>query len=643
MPDYVYLLENRLSRDQQHALRLIRDAALEAQFNLFLAGAAVRDLTSGSQVREIEVVIQGNALKLKKKLEKGGAKTSAEDPESRALFLCFPGTTRVDLTSACSIDYPAPGKPVYHWSSMQDALRHRDFTANSMALSLNEGSYGLLMDPLNGVADIENRTLRLASNSGFLDEPARLIRATRLLARLGWTMDDRTQARYNNAKEEDIIKYLSPLQRSLETEAIFHEEDGPRVLAALEAEGWMKSLCPALTTAKADQTRLTALHELLVRLQVVGIHPDISAIQAELMTAKLAPKESASLKKQLFRTGFVEEWKSLDEIARNFQKVLLAKVNASPSATWKLFHSYDPEAVLWLGFTSKNAQVQERYTNFLNVWPEFRLRVPHTLMHEMRITRELPVYKELVEKIFFAMLDGKLVEEVELRAFLEPHSPPAPPPPVTLKRSRATKKSADVRAKAKADEDALDEDDDGTLPDEIEGIEEDIEIVDLEVGEDEELAKSLPAKKGSKDAPATKAAPVAKTKTVAKSAAPVKAVPAKAAPIAAKTSPAKTAPKPVAKKVVKPAAKPTPVAKKAAPVKKPKAVVKKPTVVAKKPVKKPVVVVKQPTPKPVAKKKPAPKPVAKKVVKKAAKLVAKKPVVKKSVKPVAKKPAGKKR
>ena len=50
---------------------------------------------------------------------------------------------------------PSPGKPVFHPASIQEDLRRRDFTVNSMAISLNEGSYGLLMDPLNGAADIE--------------------------------------------------------------------------------------------------------------------------------------------------------------------------------------------------------------------------------------------------------------------------------------------------------------------------------------------------------------------------------------------------------------------------------------------------------------------------------------------------------
>ena len=73
MPDYIYLLENRLSADQRNALTCLREAAREAEMILFLTGDAVRDLTSGHAVRELEVAVHGNALKLKKPLEKAGA------------------------------------------------------------------------------------------------------------------------------------------------------------------------------------------------------------------------------------------------------------------------------------------------------------------------------------------------------------------------------------------------------------------------------------------------------------------------------------------------------------------------------------------------------------------------------------------
>jgi tRNA nucleotidyltransferase/poly(A) polymerase len=643
MPDYIYLLENRLSTDQRHALTQLRNVARDAGTILFLTGDAVRDLTSGHAVRELEVAVHGNALKLKKALEKLGGKVWGEDESSRSLYLCFPGTVRVNVVSTHRVEYPKPGKPVFHPASIQEDLRRRDFTVNSMAISLNEGSFGLLMDPLNGAADIEARALRLVSNYGFIEEPSLMIRAIRYRARLGWDMDPRTQTRYENAKNDGVIENLSSHARSEELEQIGHEEDGLKVLRALEAEGWMKVLFPAWTSARADEAKLTALHELAVQLLVQGVHPDMSAAQMQLLTAKLPPKELSALKKALLRPGFVEEWNHLDSQANAFAKVLLSKQNAKASAGYKLFMSYDPEAILWLGFISKDKAVQERFNLFLRVWPEARQRIPYLLMQEMRITPELPGYADLVQNIFLELIDGHLNTPEEMRAYLEPHSPPAPPPQVTIKRSRAK------RAEAKIKEQVFDEDEEGEeglLSDEDAepiGDDEELDLSVLPKGalavdegdeaesdEDEEedgekpvapsgkkkSQASAPVKKGppkaGTPAPATKPAPpqpAAKAKPGV-APAPAKPVPppAKPAPAPAKAAPAKapSAPaakaKPIAAKAVKPA---KPAAQKSAPAK------------AKAPAKAAPKKSLKPAPKPAAKK--AAKPVTKKPAPKAAK------------------------
>jgi len=487
MPDYIYLLENRLSAVQQNALRTVRDIAREAQMTVFLTGDAVRDLTCGNPVRDLEVVVHGNALQLKAAVKGAGGNIWGEDAPSRTLYLCFPGDVRLDLASARRAEYPKPGKPVYHWSSIQEDLRARDFTVNAMAISLNEGSYGLLMDPTNGVADIEARVLRLVSNYGFLENPALLIRATRLKARLSFDLEERTQTRYENAKAEEMMELLSDHERARELEQIGHEEEPLKVLNALEAEGWTKHLFAPWTAAKADVDKLTALHDLSIELQVQGVHPDVSASQMQLLTAKLAAKDLVQLKKMLLRPGFVEEWNTLDARAAEFAKVLLAKENATPSATYNLFITYAAEAVLWLGFTSKQAAVKEKYENFLKVWPQARQRVPYALMAEMRITPELPGYQDLVKTIFLQLIDGGLTTNEEIRALLEPHSPPAPPPPVTIKRTRA-KKGADAKAKARMDDE--DEDADGLDGDEDEEDGDDLDSLDLG-GDDLDLSLGL--------------------------------------------------------------------------------------------------------------------------------------------------------
>jgi len=602
MPDYAYLLENRLSLNQRNALEKVRDIAREHGMTVFLAGGAVRDLTTGFPVRDLDFTVQGNALKLKKSLEKAGAELWGEYEPSRTLFFWFQGV-RIEVSSARSEEYPKPGKPVYHWAPILEDLRRRDFTANAMAVSLNEGSYGLLLDPLNGIADLENRTLRLVSPYGFIEDPSRLLRAVRLQGRTGWEMDERTKTRYQNAKEEDTISAIPVYLKGYELEEIVHEEDGLKALKALEGEGWMKQVFPAWTSAKADTRGLEAMHQVLLGLLIQGIHPDISAAQMELLTAKLQPKDLSTLKRLFPRQGFVKQWEKLEHSAKEFQKVLLDKKNAAPSATWRLLTSYAPEPVLWLAYTSKNAQVQAKYKNFATVWPEARQKIPTMLMQEMRITPDLQGYDALVQEIFFALIDGKLGTEEEMRAFLEPHSPPAPPPPVSIRRTRAKKMARIEEEDIEHPAVEVDGDDLGEEQDEEEA-EESVKLPPVKKAVAAKAAKSgTPAAKAAvpeptvrqgKPAAAAKPGPPAKTtvqiKTAAKAAttkavskpasgkAAAKAKAAKAVPAkkAVKTAkPVKKAPKPAAKVQKKPVKKPAPKPARKSAAKKPAKAAKK--------------------------------------------------------------------
>jgi tRNA nucleotidyltransferase (CCA-adding enzyme) len=128
-------------------------------------------------------------------------------------------------------------------------------------------------------------------------------------------------------------------------------------------------------------------------------------------------------------------------------KQLSGKEAATPSATWKLFTSADPQAVLWLGLTSKSPLIQAKYKNFFTVWPEARQKVPHALFQELRITPEVAGYEEMISQLFLGVIDSNLETDEQLRAFLEPYSPPAPPPPVTVRRSRGSKKAGEAKNK----------------------------------------------------------------------------------------------------------------------------------------------------------------------------------------------------
>ena len=585
MADYIYLLQTRLTAAQLTSLEHVRNAARARSMTVFLVGGAVRDLTTGAPVRDLDFAVQGNAAKLRKDLEKAGGTFVGENEAAQALYFTFPGGVRLEVGATLSATYPKPGKPVYKPATILEDLRRRDFTANAMAISLNDGSYGLLMDPLNGIADLENRELRLVSNYGFIEDPSLLIRAARFAARMGWQMEEKTRQRYETAKAENYIAALNPFASSYELEEIFHEEDPLRALQALEAEGWSKTLFPAWTSKHVNEGELERLRDTVGQLEAMGLHPDPSAALFVPLTAKLAPKDIAALKKAFARPGFVDQIAALEPDTKAFATLFTAKDTAAPSAAWKLLYSHAPEPILWLAHTGKAAAVQNKFKAFFTEWPTASSKIPYQLMQEMRIVPELPVYKELLDKLFFAIMDGQLDTPEAARAFLEPFSPPAPPPPVNLRRravKRETKPAKRAKKAAKVEE-----------------------VDEFAIAAEANAQEPPPPPKPGKVAPAPKAAKAVPVKTPAPSA-------KKPEPkLVAKKAPVKIA----AKKIVKPAAKKAP-AKPAA---------------------------KKPAPKPAAKK-PAPKPVAKKApVKAAVKKAQARPAAKKaSAKPAPKKPVAKK-
>src|SRR6516225_1638977 len=226
MADYIYTMEIRLTPDQQKGANLVQKIALDAGLNLYLTGGAVRDIISGFPIRDLDFTVQGNPLKLQKDLEKAGAVIAGIDEDVKTLYLQLPGNVRTEISMARTERYDKIGKPpVITPATIIEDLRRRDFTINAMALSLNPGSRGLLMDPFNGAADLEAKVIRVLHNYAFLEEPSRLIRATRFAARFHWPLEERTQARYDAAKENNYIEYITDKAIGQEIEQLAYEDD----------------------------------------------------------------------------------------------------------------------------------------------------------------------------------------------------------------------------------------------------------------------------------------------------------------------------------------------------------------------------------------------------------------------------------
>jgi tRNA nucleotidyltransferase (CCA-adding enzyme) len=451
MADYIYMMESRLSPAQLQVVAQVQEIARGHEMNVYLTGGAVRDIISGFPIRDLDFTVQGNVTKLQKDLQKIGAIIQGSDENMHILYVLFPNHVRTEIASARSESYPKPGKPEVTFETINEDLRRRDFTVNAMALSLNPGSRGLLMDPFNGVADLETKHLRILQNYAFLEEPSRMLRALRLMTRFHWTLEERTQARFDAAKEGNYLENISNRAIGYEIEQIAHEDDPVAVMKAFEKEGWMKILFPAWTTAKVDTAGLADLQKTRQQLTDIGVQSDPAAARMYFLTKKMADKDVHAMQKLLPRHHFVEQWRNIENDSKDLAKQLLAKEYSAPSATWKLLMSTRPELILFLDITTRQSAVEQKIKAFLTKWPQYRQKMPLQKMTEMRITPDLPVYRQLLDEMFFMMLDGKLKTEAEIVKYLEPHQPPLPvAPPTPARRGRGKKKAAAAAAGATA-------------------------------------------------------------------------------------------------------------------------------------------------------------------------------------------------
>ena len=212
MSDYMFMLESHLTGEQFRVVGQMQAAAAATGLSLYLTGGAMRDVLGGFPVRDLDFTVEGNPAKLVKVMtaKHGGTVVSTDEPK-KSTQLRFRGRRdRRRSPWRARSDSPKSGaRPTIEPATIHEDLRCRDFTVNAVALSLNKASLGLLVDPTNGVGDIERKELRAVHNYSFYDDPSRMLRLIRFKVRLGYTIDERTRLQYENAREAEMLTRIT--------------------------------------------------------------------------------------------------------------------------------------------------------------------------------------------------------------------------------------------------------------------------------------------------------------------------------------------------------------------------------------------------------------------------------------------------
>lgn len=201
---------NLADRLNQSIFHIVGSVADELNRECYVVGGYVRDLFLHRHSKDVDFVTVGSGIEVASavasRLGKGTRcnvfkNFGTAQVKNRDLELEFVGARRESYQRDSR-------KPIVEDGTLDDDLARRDFTINAMAISVNETTFGELVDPYDGIADLDRQIIRtpLDPDITFSDDPLRMMRAVRFATQLGFTIDDETfDAITRNAGRIEII------------------------------------------------------------------------------------------------------------------------------------------------------------------------------------------------------------------------------------------------------------------------------------------------------------------------------------------------------------------------------------------------------------------------------------------------------
>lgn len=435
-------LQKALCPDLLNLLREAGELADSRGDSLYIVGGFVRDLlltlllsadpaaqSKTSPRFDLDLVVEGDAIALAHQLQQrhsgrvrshsrfGTAKWILEQPIQFVPGLADDCTrlASLDFVTARTEFYRHPSAlPEVEQSSIRQDLHRRDFTINTLALDLGPDSFGELLDFYGGQSDLEARLVRVLHSLSFVEDPTRMLRAARLLARLEFALEERTAELLNDAI--DLLAKVSGERIFHELELIFNERRPDRALRIIDELDILAAIHPGLVVDELFMSQVDTLRSGLSRTPWAGIEPQ-PVHYLGLMSFSMARDEVDSLVERLnLRTHQRATLKQVYKIKRSVQRIAHAKSN---SQLYHLLHPTNDDArlIAWLAIDNAAARAQlERFqADLRHVEP---LIDGHYLKQELGLSPG-PLFRDIIETLREARLDGKVASLADERALAE--------------------------------------------------------------------------------------------------------------------------------------------------------------------------------------------------------------------------------
>jgi len=396
--NFAKIIEKQLPAELVNFMWMAGEIAHTRGEKLYLVGGVVRDLLLGQANLDLDLVVEGNAIELARRLKKADQAKITTHSRFNTAKLQWDDWS-VDLTTARTESYEKPGAlPTVQPSSIEDDLARRDFTINAMAIGLNPGYYGQPLDPHGGRDDLKAKVIRVLHEKSFTDDATRIWRGLRYEQRLDFHLERKTLTLLQ--RDIAMLDTISGDRTRYEIECILKEKFPEKVFRRAAELGVLPKLHPALKgddwlVARFEQARAACSPE-----------PPEAGLYLSLLVYSLTAEETGRFISRLrLPKSLAQELN--DTIALKGKMRLLATPGMSPSGIYRLLDGYTSSALVANSLATESPAASQNIHLYLTRLKDIKIELGGDELIRMGVDSG-PDMKELMELLHKARLDGKI-------------------------------------------------------------------------------------------------------------------------------------------------------------------------------------------------------------------------------------------
>jgi len=408
------MIEERIAPAVRKALKQVGDAADETGFPVYLVGGIVRDLFLRTANYDIDIVVEGDGITFAGILvNKLGGRMKTHQKFGTAVVV-LPDGLKIDIATARLEYYESPAAlPTVELSSIKKDLYRRDFTINTLAVRLNAGHFGELIDFFGGLRDIKERTLRILHNLSFVEDPTRVFRVIRFEQRFDFTISKHTLNLIKSSVNMRLFDRLSGERIYDELVLMFSELDPLKVLKRLRELDLLKFLHPGLRFTAELERLFMDIGESLTWYRLLYLDVPAERWFVYLMGLLDRLKDDAA-EKALERLAVPLRVRKRFMVSRQHCRDVLLEFYRSDhipaSRIYELLRHLDIEQLLIMMAKARKESAKRYLSLYLTRLREVRISLTGDTLKELGLPPG-PRYKKILGGLLNAKLDGRISTE----------------------------------------------------------------------------------------------------------------------------------------------------------------------------------------------------------------------------------------